>query len=137
MASPPAPLHRWWRGELPSPAVLSSSPLIQRSWRGAGGEAMKLVLYNPRSNAGGKAILPMSLLALGAVLEGRHDYRIVDGNLTVDPLAALDRAIRETEADVLGVTVMPGPQLSQAVPLCRELKERFPRLRIVWGGYFP
>ena len=33
----------------------------------------------------------MSLLALGAVLEGEHDYAIVDGNLERDPLAALDR----------------------------------------------
>jgi radical SAM superfamily enzyme YgiQ (UPF0313 family) len=32
---------------------------------------------------------------------------------------------------------MPGPQLSQAVPLARELKRRHPGLTIVWGGYFP
>jgi anaerobic magnesium-protoporphyrin IX monomethyl ester cyclase len=38
---------------------------------------------------------------------------------------------------VLGVTVMPGPQLSQAVPLCQELRRRHPQLTIVWGGYFP
>lgn len=96
-----------------------------------------LILYNPPSNAQRKPVLPMSLLALGAVLEGEHDYRIVDGNVERDPLAALDRAIGETGADVLGVTVMPGPQLSQAVPQCRELKRRHPQLTIVWGGYFP
>ena len=98
---------------------------------------MNLVLVNPASNAGHKAILPLSLLALGAVLEGRHDYRIVDGNLVADPVAALDQALVEMDADVLGVTVMPGPQLSQAVPICRALKARHPRLTIVWGGYFP
>jgi radical SAM superfamily enzyme YgiQ (UPF0313 family) len=32
---------------------------------------------------------------------------------------------------------MPGPQLADAVPLCRELKRRHPRLTVVWGGYFP
>ena len=32
---------------------------------------------------------------------------------------------------------MPGPQLQQAVPLCRELKQRHPQLTIIWGGYFP
>jgi anaerobic magnesium-protoporphyrin IX monomethyl ester cyclase len=96
-----------------------------------------LILYNPPSSANRKPILPMSLLALGALLEGEHAYRIVDGNLADDPLATLDGAIRETGARVLGVTVMPGPQLSHAVPLCRELKARHPRLTIVWGGYFP
>src|SRR4051812_39891379 len=96
-----------------------------------------LVLYNPPSNAARKPVLPMSLLALGAVLEGSHNYRIVDGNLESDPLTSLDRAIRETNADVLAVTVMPGPQLGHAVPHTRALKQRFPNLTTVWGGYFP
>lgn len=96
-----------------------------------------VILYNPPSSAGRKPILPMSLLAVGALLEGEHDYRIVDGNLEPDPLAALDRAVRETGADVLGVTVMPGPQLNHAVPLCKQLRALHPRLTIVWGGYFP
>ncbi len=96
-----------------------------------------LILYNPPSNAQRKPILPMSLLAVGALLEGRHPYRIVDGNLETDPLAALDRAIGETGADILGVTVMPGPQLNDAVPTCRALKARHPHVTIIWGGYFP
>lgn len=96
-----------------------------------------LILYNPPSSAQRKPILPMSLLALGALLEGQHDYRIVDGNLEADPLAALERAIDESGADILGVTVMPGPQLNDAVPTCRALRARHPNLTIVWGGYFP
>ena len=96
-----------------------------------------IVLYNPRSSASRKPILPMSLLALGAVLEGHEEYRIIDGNLEADPLRAIDRCVRESGAEMLGVTVMPGPQLEDAVPLCRALKSKHPRLRIVWGGYFP
>lgn len=98
-----------------------------------------LILYNPPSSAQRKPILPMSLLALGAVLEGTEHagYCIVDGNLEPDPLEKLDSVIRESGADVLGVTVMPGPQLHNAVPVCRELKARHPQLTIVWGGYFP
>ena len=96
-----------------------------------------LILYNPPSNAQRKPVLPMSLLALGALLEGEHDYLIVDGNLERDPVAALDHAIRATGATVLGVTVMPGPQLNDAVPTCRRIKELHPSLTVVWGGYFP
>ena len=80
--------------------------------------------------------MPLALLALGALLEDRHDYTIVDGNLDRDALGTIDRLVRDG-ADMLGVTVMPGPQLADAVPLCRELKRRHPSLRIVWGGYFP
>lgn len=97
-----------------------------------------ILLYNPQSSANRKPILPMSLLAVGAVLEGQYDYRIVDGNLEDDPLACLDAAIRQAgPRPILACTVMPGPQLQQAVPLCHELKQRHPHLIIVWGGYFP
>jgi anaerobic magnesium-protoporphyrin IX monomethyl ester cyclase len=95
-----------------------------------------LVLYNPPSSARRKPVMPLSLLALGALLEGRHDYTIVDGNLDPRALDTLDRLVNDG-ADMLGVTVMPGPQLADAVPICRELKARHPRLKIIWGGYFP
>ncbi len=99
---------------------------------------MKVILYNPRSSASRKPMLPCSLLAVGAVLEGHFDYTIVDGNLEPDPLTALDTLIGQSGArPVLGLTVMPGPQLEQAAPLCRELKNRHPSLIVVWGGYFP
>lgn len=96
-----------------------------------------LILYNPPSSASRKPVLPMALLALGAVLEGDYEYRIVDGNLADDPVAALSRAIRKADADVLGVTVMGGPQLHGAIPHCKKLKALHPELTIVWGGYFP
>jgi radical SAM superfamily enzyme YgiQ (UPF0313 family) len=96
-----------------------------------------LILYNPPSSARRKPVMPLSLLALGALLENRHQYTIVDGNLDRRALDTIDRLVRQEGADKLGVTVMPGPQLADAVPLCRELKQRHPALTIIWGGYFP
>lgn len=96
-----------------------------------------LILYNPQSTASRKRVLPMSLLAVGAVLEGEHDYLIIDGNVEPEPVAAIERSIAETGADILAVTVMPGPQIEHAVAHCRELKRRHPALTIIWGGYFP
>lgn len=98
---------------------------------------MYIIFYNPQSSASKKPILPMSLLAVGALLEGRYDYTIADGNLLDDPLEELDRLIRAAPSPtLLAVTVMPGPQLEQAVPLCRELRQRNPDLQVAWGGYF-
>jgi anaerobic magnesium-protoporphyrin IX monomethyl ester cyclase len=96
-----------------------------------------IILFNPRSTKPRNRRLPLSVLALGAALEGREDYEIVDGNLDENPTAAILRLIQEQEVEMLGVTVMPGPQMAAAVESCREIRRQHPKLPIVWGGYFP
>jgi hypothetical protein len=96
-----------------------------------------IVLYNPRSTPSAKKPLPMSLLALGARLEGRHEYQIVDANLEGDAVARIVELGRARRLAAVGVTVMPGPQLASAVPDSRRLKAALPGVPIVWGGYFP
>ena len=99
-----------------------------------------IVLFNPRSTTPGKQPLPLSVLSLAAVLERRHRWALVDANLTSDPageIAALLSSAAPGDVTLLGVTVMPGPQLSQAVPVCRDIRARLPHVPIVWGGYFP
>ena len=95
-----------------------------------------IVLFNPQSSASSKAILPMSVLSLAAVLEGKHDYAIVDGNTSAHPLDEL-RSHLGDQADILAMTVMPGRQVKQAVEFSRAIKAEFPAVSIVWGGYFP
>ncbi|MGH2408835.1 MAG: B12-binding domain-containing radical SAM protein, partial [Chloroflexota bacterium] len=96
-----------------------------------------LILYNPRA-AVSKARIPMSLMALAALLEGRRAYAIVDGNLDPDPERTIAAIVEANKGPhYLLCTVMPGPQLACAVPHCRALKRRFPNLTVVWGGYFP
>jgi anaerobic magnesium-protoporphyrin IX monomethyl ester cyclase len=99
-----------------------------------------IVLYNPLSTTPGKQPLPLSLMALAAVLEGREPWTLVDGNVVSDPASAIiDRLDRTNPRDVslLAVSVMPGPQLTQAVAVCRRVRMAKPRVPIVWGGYFP
>lgn len=96
----------------------------------------RIVLYNPRSNAAAKRIMPFSLLAIGAMLEGEFDYEIVDGNAEADPDAAL-KARLGSGASVVGMTVMPGPQLEDAFLRTRALKAARPDGIVIWGGYFP
>jgi anaerobic magnesium-protoporphyrin IX monomethyl ester cyclase len=98
-----------------------------------------IVLYNPLSTTPGKQPLPLSMMSLAAVLEGQEDWTLVDGNVVADPAAAIvERLSGNGRAlPLLAVTVMPGPQLSQAVPVCRAVREKLPQVPIVWGGYFP
>ena len=96
-----------------------------------------IILYNPRA-AETKRRLPLSVLSLAAVFEGRYPWTLVDGN--ADPNAGqtiLDMLEKDPSIKYLLVTVMPGPQLSRAVPHTRAVKARFPHIITVWGGYFP
>ncbi len=103
-----------------------------------------IVLYNPISTTPGKQPLPLSLMALAAVLENPGDGRspepwtLVDGNVVSDPAAEIvARLSQVSDVSLLAVSVMPGPQLTQAVAVCRRVRQMLPRLPIVWGGYFP
>ena len=77
------------------------------------------------------------MLSIAALLEGREDYAIVDGNLDPDPRETLAALLREKPVELLAVTVMPGPQTKSAVETLPELRARFPQVPTVWGGYFP
>lgn len=96
-----------------------------------------ILFFNPRATRPKNRRHPLSILALAAVIEGREDYAIVDGNLDDDPRASIERIMRSHPARLLAVTVMPGPQMVAAIPVCRWFKQTYPRASIVWGGYFP
>jgi len=95
-----------------------------------------ICLVNPRA-ARWKYRIPLSVLAIGASLEGHYEYDIVDGNLDGAIFSTLPDLIRDRGVKYVGFTVMPGPQLEQAILLSRLLRERFPSVVIIWGGYFP
>lgn len=80
--------------------------------------------------------LPLSLLALAAVLEGRCDYFLVDGNLEPDAEQQILRLIRDHGCALLGLTVMPGPQVAPAIAIAESVRTHYPEVAIVWGGYF-
>lgn len=95
-----------------------------------------IVFYNPKATRPRNRRFPLSILAMAAMLEGREEYAIVDGNLDPHPTESLAALIRQHKVELLAVTVMPGPQTVGAVASCREVRLRFPSLPIVWGGYF-
>src|SRR6516164_3844836 len=95
-----------------------------------------VLFYNPRSTSPGKQRLPLSLMSVAAVIEQDYDVVFIDGNLISDPASAIIEQAQATQAKLLAVTVMPGPQLAQAAPVCKQVKAALPSLTILWGGYF-
>lgn len=55
-----------------------------------------ITLLNPRS-ARWKFRLPLSILSLGAELEGRYPYQIVDGNFESDAETVLAQRIEASD----------------------------------------
>lgn len=96
----------------------------------------QVLLVNPRICSPRSVRLPLSLLALGAVLEGRYAYRILDGNLDPDAVSAAIAALGSGPA-VVGLTVMPGPQVATAIEISAAIRAARPEVPIIWGGYFP
>ena len=96
-----------------------------------------IILLHPHTTKPKNRRFPLSVLSLAAVLEGKDEYVIVDGNVDPEPQETLDRVMQETPAELLAASVMPGPQMVAALPLCREFREKYPSVPIVWGGYFP
>ncbi|HEY8511513.1 MAG TPA: radical SAM protein [Cyclobacteriaceae bacterium] len=96
---------------------------------------LRIILFNPRS-ARSKHRIPNSILQVGASIHGKYEYVFVDGNLESDPWPVIQRYLDEG-FDVFGCTVMPGPQLLQAIPYTKRIREFYPNVTTIWGGYFP
>jgi radical SAM superfamily enzyme YgiQ (UPF0313 family) len=94
----------------------------------------KIILFNPRS-ANKKYRIPNSILQVAASINVQYSWVIVDGNRELNPLNKLTESITN-ETKYIGFTVMPGPQLKQAIPFAKLLKQKHPQLTMIWGGYF-
>lgn len=96
-----------------------------------------IILFNPRATKPRNCRFPLSVMALAAVLEGKEEYEIVDGNIDDNAVETMLNLIQLQEVELIAVTVMPGPQMAAAMVSCREVRKRQPQVPIVWGGYFP
>ncbi|HXU01948.1 MAG TPA: cobalamin B12-binding domain-containing protein, partial [Polyangia bacterium] len=93
-----------------------------------------VVLYNPRCVFW---TMPLSLVAIGSALDrARHDVAIVDGRLESDPIAALLARI-DAGTVCVGITVLTGAPIRDALEATRAVRAAHPQLPIVWGGWHP
>lgn len=91
----------------------------------------KIVLYNP------KAVfytMPLALIAVGSALDpAKYEVVIVDGRID-----SRDKLRQELEGALcMGVTVLTGAPLQDALDISRFAHELNPELPIVWGGWHP
>jgi radical SAM superfamily enzyme YgiQ (UPF0313 family) len=96
-----------------------------------------IILFHPKATKTKNRRFPLSVLALAAVLEGREEYAIVDGNVDPDPVGTILSLIEHNSVELLAVAVMPGVQMVAAIEPCKSVRARNPQVPIVWGGYFP
>lgn len=95
----------------------------------------KVILFNPWSARYGYRI-PNSILQVAASIEGNFDYVIVDGNRERDAWNKILHYLGTGEFKYFGSTVMPGPQLKQAISFTKRIRELYPHIITIWGGYF-
>jgi anaerobic magnesium-protoporphyrin IX monomethyl ester cyclase len=93
----------------------------------------RIVLYNPRAPF---FTMPLGLVAIGSALDrSRFDVTIVDGRLEQDPMA---RVLEVTDGALcLGVGVLTGTPILDALAVSEAVRAARPGCRIVWGGWHP
>lgn len=96
----------------------------------------KVLLFNPRAVSHANYRIPNSILQVAASIKGKYEFAIIDGNREEDPWVKIKAYLDTGEFFCFGSTVMPGPQLRQAIPYTQEIKANYPGVSIVWGGYF-
>jgi anaerobic magnesium-protoporphyrin IX monomethyl ester cyclase len=90
-----------------------------------------VVLYNP------KAVfytMPLALLAIGSFLDReKYEIIIIDGRLEDDPLPKIFSLL--PRAVCFGVSVLTGDPIKDALHVSRAVKNKFPHIPVVWGGW--
>lgn len=93
----------------------------------------RIVLYNPRAVF---HTMPLALVAIASALDRRRfDVVIVDGRLEPDPVRTVVEQSRG--ALCVGVTVLTGAPIHDALAVSRGVKAAHPGVPIVWGGWHP
>src|SRR5450432_1086869 len=94
---------------------------------------LKVVLYNPQAVF---FTMPLALLAIGSELDP-NIYEVITIDARLDPDAEQALLSHIGEALCLGITVLTGAPMSDALRISRSAKRARPDLPVVWGGWQP
>jgi anaerobic magnesium-protoporphyrin IX monomethyl ester cyclase len=93
----------------------------------------KVVLYNPQAVF---FTMPLALLAIGSELDPER-YEVITIDARLDPDAERDVVAHMGDALCLGITVLTGAPISDALRISRAAKRARPDITVVWGGWHP
>lgn len=101
--------------------------------RPASSSPPRVVLYNPRAVF---YTMPLALVAIASALDrARVKVDIIDGRLEADPVR---RVVEAAEGALcVGVTVLTGAPIRDALVVSRAVKALHPSVPVVWGGWHP
>ncbi len=95
----------------------------------------KVVLFYP-AYEGPPLSAPLCLLSLASTLRAA-DFEVVVIDAAVEP-ACKDRVLIEAaDALCLGISLLTGPMIKGAIEIATAVKELFPKLPIILGGWHP
>ncbi len=98
----------------------------------------KIVLFHGRASTFEKRIniAPLALLHISSFLvKDGFEVKIISDALFDDYLGETVRQCRDSIC--LGITAMTGSQIAEGLKVSSLIKERYPELPIVWGGWHP
>jgi radical SAM superfamily enzyme YgiQ (UPF0313 family) len=113
--------------------LLTESTSAARTVSRANNSRAKVVLYNPDAVF---YTMPLALVAVGSHLDPeQYEVVIIDGRITDDPVEAINAQL--DDAVCLGVTVLTGAPIQDALRISRAVKACHSDLPVVWGGWHP
>jgi anaerobic magnesium-protoporphyrin IX monomethyl ester cyclase len=93
----------------------------------------KVLLYNPRAVF---YTMPLALVAIGSELDpAQYEVIIIDGRL--DPTPEKTLAEHLPDAVCVGVSVLTGAPIADALRVSRAVKQLRADVPVVWGGWHP
>ena len=93
----------------------------------------KIVLYNPRAVF---FTMPLALLAIGSELDPEF-HEVVTIDARIDPDAENTVLSHMHDALCLGITVLTGAPIADALRVSRAAKRINPTIPVIWGGWHP
>ena len=80
--------------------------------------------------------MPLGLMAIGSCLDqDQYEVHIIDGRLESDPV---DRVLQSLDGALcLGVSVLTGAPIGDALKVLRAAKRRYPSVTTICGGWHP
>ena len=82
-----------------------------------------VLLFNPRAT-NFNARIPNSVLQVAASIDGKYPWVIVDGNKEKEPWRKIEDYLATGNFSYFGCTVMPGPQLKEAIPFSKKIRAK-------------